>query len=199
MEEIWKDIPGYEGTYKVSTHGRIFKHAQTQWMEVNKGYRTFKEHFLKGSIGTHGYIEITLSKNGKKEKCLLHRLVLTSFVPNPKNKRTCNHKDGIKTNNYLYNLEWATDSENLLHAYETGLNKMTEERCLHSRGENNVTAKLTQLQVEEIRFMLTFSSLTQKEIAKMYGITQTCVSSIKLRKTWHRYKVLQGWRMEVQP
>ena len=72
------------------------------------------------------------------------RLVAEAFIPNPENKATINHKDGIKTNNFATNLEWMTQSENCQHSFDTGLQKP-------KRGELNGMAKLTREKVEEIR------------------------------------------------
>lgn len=72
-------------------------------------------------LGKVGYYYIDLYENNKSTKVALHRLLAQTFLPNPENKRTVNHIDGNKLNNSLANLEWATDSENNQHAYETGL------------------------------------------------------------------------------
>lgn len=74
-------------------------------------------------LGKNGYLYVDLHENGKAHKIALHRLLAVQYIPNPDNKRTVNHKDGIKTHNELENLEWATDSENIAHAHRTGLNK----------------------------------------------------------------------------
>ena len=75
----------------------------------------------KPSIYKVGYYYLTLYNKGKIRTVALHRLLAETFIPNIENKRTVNHKDGNKLNNSLSNLEWATDAENIQHAYDTGL------------------------------------------------------------------------------
>lgn len=70
-----------------------------------------------------GYLMVNLYNNDKKKTCLIHRLVATHFIDNPENKPCVNHIDGNKENNDIPNLEWATHSENMVHAYNTGLKK----------------------------------------------------------------------------
>ena len=74
-------------------------------------------------LGKNGYWHVDIHENGKAHKFALHRLLALQYLPNPENKRTVNHKDGIKTHNDLDNLEWATDGENTTHAYRSGLNQ----------------------------------------------------------------------------
>lgn len=183
MEEIWKDIPGYEGFYKISSIGIVIGLERYGNMPANNGLKIIKGRQIKGYICNHGYKEITLSKNGKREKFLLHRLLGMLFFPNPENKRTINHKDGNKLNNDLKNLEWATDSENLFHAYRLGLKKVTEDMKEKIRGENNNKAKLSVKDIIDIRAKLAYG-MRQIDIAKFYNITQGTVSDINREKTW---------------
>jgi len=74
-------------------------------------------------VGKNGYYHIDIHEDGKAKKIAVHRLLALHFIPNPDNKRTVNHIDGNKLNNDLSNLEWATDAENVQHAYDTGLQK----------------------------------------------------------------------------
>lgn len=75
------------------------------------------------TLGKNGYYYVTLYHQNTSKKLYIHRLLASLYLPNPEGKRTVNHKDGVKTNNDLGNLEWATDSENIQHAHDTGLNK----------------------------------------------------------------------------
>lgn len=115
MEEIWKDIKDYEGLYQVSNLGNV------KSLPKMSGTSKRKETILKTHIEKRGYFVIRLSKNKTNHSFKIHRLIANAFIPNPENKRTINHIDGNKLNNSISNLEWATDSENLQHAYDTGL------------------------------------------------------------------------------
>lgn len=104
MEEIWKDIPGFEGLYQVSNFGRI----------KSLNYRkTGKEHILKFGKNPKGYSRTTLFKNGETRYYLTHRLVAQAFIPNPDNLPEINHKNEIKTDNRVENLEWCTNQYNI--------------------------------------------------------------------------------------
>ena len=127
MEEIWKDIEGYEGLYQVSNLGKV------KSLNYNK---TGKEKELRFNNNGTGYIQVGLTKNKEHKKFLVHRLVAKTFIPNIDNKTFINHIDGNKKNNDVNNLEWCTKSENQLHAYRTGLidKRKQSERM---KGENH--------------------------------------------------------------
>lgn len=114
--EVWKDIKGYEGLYKVSNTGKV------------KSFQRNREKFLSDKYYENGYLRASLSKNKKKKKVLIHRLVAETFIPNPENKPEVNHIDGNKRNNNVSNLEWCTRCENVNHAWETGLNEEHREK-----------------------------------------------------------------------
>lgn len=108
MEEIWADIKGYEGLYQVSNLGRVKSLAKI----VARG-RLQGERILKPGIDKTGYQRVNLYKNGKHKRYSVHRLVLTAFKPvDNMNNLDVNHKDEVKTNNTLENLEWMTHKEN---------------------------------------------------------------------------------------
>jgi len=105
LEEIWKDIKGFEGYYQISNHGRIksFKRAKNG-------------RVLSVKNGNGWYLTTNLFANGKRVTARIHRLVAEHFIPNPEGKPHINHKDGNKQNNRVNNLEWVTPKENSLHA-----------------------------------------------------------------------------------
>lgn len=106
--EIWKDIYGYEGVYQVSNIGRVKR--------IGSINRVFKgEKLLKPQKCSNEYLFVGLS-NKKIKYFLIHRLVAIAFLENKENKRCVNHKNGIRTDNRVENLEWVTHSENNIHA-----------------------------------------------------------------------------------
>lgn len=107
--EIWKDIKGYEGLYKVSNFGRI------------KSFYHNKEKILILGSNSSGYAIVGLWKNGTEKFYSVHRIVAIHFIPNCQNKFEVNHIDGNKKNNNVENLEWVSKSENMKHAVNTGL------------------------------------------------------------------------------
>lgn len=110
-QEVWVDIVGYEGLYQVSNMGRV-----KSLNYCRRGYAKILRLRTTGTCKDKRY-KVSLYKNGTEEVYLVHRLVAKTFIPNPANKRTVNHIDGDPANNKVCNLEWATSSENNLHAY----------------------------------------------------------------------------------
>ena len=134
MEEIWKDIKGYEGYYQVSNLGRVKSLARYIFIIRNRGRQTYnqivKEKILKTHKSSNGYLLVFFKKNNKSKPFFVHRLVATAFIPNIENKPQVNHKDGNKQNNYLDNLEWATNCENMQHAWKHHLIKNIENMLI---------------------------------------------------------------------
>jgi len=119
--EIWKDVVNYEDSYQVSNLGRV--RTKDRWINTGTSKRFLKSQILKGDVNRHGYINYRLWKNNKLLNKLGHRLVAEHFLVNLENKKEVNHKNGIKSDNRLENLEWNTRSENTTHAFKTGLEK----------------------------------------------------------------------------
>lgn len=102
MKEIWKDIQGYEGRYKISNLGNVYTYLRDKNMTPKKCRK--------------GYLRVGLRDDqGVRKSHGVHRLVAQAFIPNPENKPQVNHIDEIKVNNIVDNLEWVTNRENAIH------------------------------------------------------------------------------------
>lgn len=115
MEEIWKDVVGYEGLYQVSNFGNV-KSCQKKFTNWKGDICNRKEAPIKQFINRCGYYRATLYKNGKPRPFTVHRLVATAFIPNPDKLKDINHIDFNKQNNNVKNLEWCSRSYNVKHA-----------------------------------------------------------------------------------
>ena len=128
INEVWKPIEGTDGRYEVSNTGMV----RSKGTHVNKGI-----HELKAKTNKYGYKEVTLYLDGKKKSKTIHRLVAITYIPNPENAPQVNHIDGDKTNNDVTNLEWCTSSDNIKHAFRTGLKEANRRRALEIGRESN--------------------------------------------------------------
>lgn len=119
---------------------------------------------MKFSISMRGYLIISISKNGKTKNISFHRLLAIHFIPNPDKKRTVNHKNGIKTDNRISNLEWNTYKENVNHSLTSGLRKTKISRI------DALTIKKSKLPI--------------RKLAEQFGIVHSYVCYIKNNRSW---------------
>lgn len=130
MNEIWVPVVGFEKSHLISSNGRIFS--------------KFKEKILKQTIRSGRYAFVSIEYKKKRLSCSVHRLVAIHFIPNPENKRTINHINGIKTDNRTINLEWATYSENSLHSLNI------KPRCKYATKKDKLLTIARWLKTEDL-------------------------------------------------
>ncbi len=178
MEEIWKDIPRYEGLYQASSLGRI--RSLDHVVEYVKHYDygdVVAKHFFPGKIlsqnKTSGYLSCTLSTEGDHSYPLVHRLVASAFIPNPDNKPEVDHIDGDTTNNCVENLRWVTSRENAASSM--------------SRGEHTCQNPYRKKSIRDVDTGEVFESMMDAE--KRYNIPGGRISaSIKSGQRVHGHK-----------
>ena len=171
--EVWKDIEGFNNVYQISSLGNV--RSLFRVLTRSNGIKqTVKGKILKTFVNSNGY-EFAVFQIGKKTKNFaIHRLVAKSFIDNNYNKYAVNHINGIKTDNRVENLEWATKSENEIHARKIGL------KC--TKGEKASNAILTEEQVLCIRENKNNNS--QYFLASKFNVSRSCIASIIKNRTW---------------
>ena len=146
VTEIWKDIKGYEGFYKISNNGNVMSMPRNGTIKATR--------ILKQNTDKYGYKYVVLQKHGKLKTKKVHRLVAMHFLNNKDHKREVNHIDGNKANNHIDNLEWVTTSENQLHSIYTLNHARKQVVQVSKKGEliktwESLTKAAKQLKISE--------------------------------------------------
>ena len=137
---MWKSIQGYEGYYEVSDNGDV--RSVDRYVKNHGDFvRKLNGKMMKQTIANNGYYVVNLRKNRTSNVVCVHRLVAEAFIENPEHKDTVNHIDGNKLNNNVENLEWATYSENNVHAITTKLRSPRGNRIFQYDKMGNLVAE----------------------------------------------------------
>lgn len=177
MKEVWLPIKDYEENYEVSNLGKI--RSKTRKTKFGRSYKIHKSQIIKTQPDKDGYLKVNLSKNGKKKRMFVHRLVAETFIKNHENLPVVNHINGIKDDNRADNLEWCTRSENDLHAFKMGLRKPTN---------GGMNKRVLQIDVKSNKPIKIFNSIKEASIA--LGCTVSNLSSCLNGKT----KTAKGYK-----
>lgn len=171
--EIWKDVVGYEGLYQVSNEGRV---------KTLNYKRTGTERIMRHETDKWGYFKLSLYKNGKMKSVRVHRIVAQAFIPNPQNLATVNHKNEIKTDNRVENLEWLSDYDNRM--YGTRLARISianKGKFVNRKDQSKTVLQFTK----EGEFVAEFPSL--KEVERQLGFNFGNLSNCCRGKIKHSY------------
>ena len=167
--EEWLPVVGFGGLYSVSNCGRI----KSERRQVSKGWATvwLEEKILRGSLDPYGYLQVTISREGRRLTRKAHVLVAQTFIGERPEGFDIAHANGNKLDNRVVNLRYCSRRENCLDKIDHGT---------LLRGERAAGAKLTEAQVLEIRA----APVSQRSIARKYSICQQTVSDIKNGRRW---------------
>lgn len=177
-KEVWKDIKNYEGYYQVSNLGNV-RSLDRHITHKNGTVKKYYGRILKAAI-SRGYYKVDLVKKGKRKNATIHRLVAESFIPNCEHLPQINHINGDKLDNRAVNLEWCSTSYNIQHSHDNNLTNTP-------KGKFHYNSKLKEKDIINIRKLLT-QGLSQFKIADKYGVSRSCIQSIKEGKTWKHLK-----------
>lgn len=171
-EEEWRDVPDYAGRYQVSNLGRVRSFGR-----YNRPIYTI----LTQSVIRWGYLRVTLFQNTVPAQWAVHRLVMHVFVGECPEGMQVNHKNGVKDDNRLENLEYTTPKENIRHSFDV-LGRVVVAKG-NSRGAGHPHARLNDDKVREIRKLYS-EGHNCAEIGRMYGIAKQNINLIVKRKSW---------------
>lgn len=186
-DEQWKDIEEYEGYYQVSDRGRVRSLDRDAHHGPHGGTKRVKGRMLstRGRAGRPdgGYPTVSLHKEGEMNSRYVHHLVARAFIGECPDGHQINHKNGIKADNRLENIEYVTPAENMQHAHDNGL-------IVAARGEDAGMSKLTRGQVMAIRRKAASGTARLSDLAQEYEIGKEAIRAIINGRTWTHLPVL---------
>lgn len=178
-EEEWKSIKEFEGLYEISSLGRVRSLDKViPYKKSLPGTTSFRKgKILKPNINRGGYHLYTLTSNKKPYYRYSHRLVVQYFISDIPSTMEVNHKDGIKSNNSVENLEICTSAENNKHAGLLNLKPI---------GTNHTNSRFTHEDLKQIRSILSKNKYTHRSIARMFKVHRSTISRIARNETYKK-------------
>jgi len=168
-----------EGKYEIGSDGTVWS------LDYN---HTSKRKQLRTYLDRDGYPYVFLNNYGKRTKTMVHRMVAENFLEKPINKNQVNHKNGVRNDNQLENLEWVTPQENAIHGWRCNGRKVSDKQRLtmskNSKGELNPKAKMTYKKAIELRG-LRENGASLKELSKIFDISVSQVCAIAQGRFWN--------------
>jgi len=167
--EAWKPMPDWEGFYEVSNDGRIKRVA-------GGASNAIPGRILEAHRDRKGYLSVNLSRPGVRVSRLVHRLVGRAWLGEPPEGRDCvDHRNSARDDNRAENLHWVSSAENRRLTIARG-------RAVYARGSRHGSAKLAEADVRALRDLA--GVVSQRELGKRFGVSQTVVGSAQRRATW---------------
>lgn len=189
MNEIWKPIANTDNVYWVSNLGRV--RSVDRIISYSDGRKELKEGSeIIGCITRNGYRIVGLTVDKIRKYYTVHRLVAEAFIPNPENKPQINHKNGIRTDNRVENLEFCTQSENMKHSYRV-LNRKPPRANLGKTGKDSFNSKIV-LQIKDGNIIAEFYGTC--EASRITGIAQSQIVSVANNKKY--FKSAGGYKWQ---
>lgn len=180
MREEWREIEGYS-RYLISNYGRIWSKTRVV-STANKSIKTIRKGAFKNSRNKDGYMVVNLVPDGEirnYKTVRMHRLIAQAFIPNPSNFKIVHHKNSIRNDNRIENLEWTSSSQNNTYRWQDGNQEENREKARRICKINGQKGRVISLKTKiEIIKSYKMKNKTQKEIGKEYGVSSSVVSFI---------------------
>lgn len=172
MTEIWQPVVGYETLYQVSSLGRVRR------MLNRNGNPLHEPLILQLITRQRGYLQVNLWKQNRHQSCRVHRVVMAAFIgPVPEGMQV-NHRNGIKKDNSLENLEYVSPGDNVRHAKEV----------LHAnQGIKHPAHRLSETAVRHIR-TAGLAGQSRTELAREFGVSRGCIGNVLSNRNWRHVR-----------
>lgn len=174
-QEEWRPVVGFEADYEVSSFGRVRRSLSSRPRFLTPPGFLLKHTFYKG-----GYRRVSFFVDGKQRTIPVHRLVAKSFLTGYAPHRQVNHKNGIKGDNRVENLEWVTAQENVLHSWRMGLSTAR-------RGEASGTSILSEREAKAC-LVLVANGVKSSLVASAFGVSAITISHLKNGHRWQHLR-----------